>query len=79
MRAPPARRGNQKAGPGRIFRATAGEDDFKRTFGDAYVGSIADESRIARMAVDSGVPISSIKKSSKIIKNLNTIIGSVTH
>lgn len=62
-----------------FFRATAGEDDFKRTFGDAYVGSIADESRIARMAVDSGVPISSIKKSSKIIKNLNTIIGSVTH
>lgn len=60
-----------------LFRAMAGEDDFKRAFGEAYAGSIADESKTARLAVDSGIPISSVKRSSKIIKNLTSIIEAV--
>lgn len=60
-----------------IFRAMAGEDDFKRVFGDAFAGSIIDESKVARLAVDSGVPISSVKQSSKIIKNLASILNSL--
>lgn len=60
-----------------LFRAIAGEDDFKRAFGDAYAGSIADEAKTARLAVDSGIPISSVKRSSKIIRNLTSIIEAV--
>jgi pilus assembly protein CpaE len=57
-----------------LFRPVANDSDFKKAFGEYYAGAITDDTNVARAAIDTGVPISSVKSNSRIVKDLNAIL-----
>jgi pilus assembly protein CpaE len=58
-----------------LFRPVASDSDFKKAFGEFYAGAISDDTNVARAAIDTGVPISSVKSNSRIVKDLAAILA----
>jgi len=56
------------------FSDDLSEADLKASLGSAYAGSVAIDARVARQAIDAGLPVSSVKMNSDIIRDLGKII-----
>lgn len=58
-----------------IFRPVANDSDFRKVFAEYYAGAISDDKNVARAAIDTGVPISTVKANSRIVKDLMAILS----
>lgn len=56
------------------FSTSIREKDLRNSLGEAFAGTIMDETKIAREAIDRGVPISTIKRNATVVKDLHAII-----
>lgn len=60
------------------FSTSMREKDLQVSLGDAFAGTVLDETKLAREAIDRGVPISSLKKNATLVKDLHTIVRKYT-
>lgn len=56
------------------FSSSLSEKDLEASLGDAFAGTVLDETKLAREAIDRGVPISTLKKNATLLKDLHAII-----
>lgn len=56
------------------FSSSLNEKDLETSLGDAFAGTVLDETKLAREAIDRGVPISTLKKNATLLKDLHAII-----
>lgn len=60
------------------FSTAMREKDFKASLGEAFAGSVLDDTKLAREAIDRGVPISTLKKGATLVKDLHSIVRKYT-
>ena len=54
------------------------EKDLQASLGKAFAGTVLDETKLAREAIDRGIPISTLKKDATLVKDLHTIVRKYT-
>lgn len=60
------------------FSTAMREKDLEASLGSAFAGTVMDETKLAREAIDRGVPISTLKKNATIVKDLHSIMRKYT-
>ena len=60
------------------FSTAMREKDLEASLGKAFAGTVLDETRLAREAIDRGVPISTLKKNATLVKDLHAIMNKYT-
>jgi pilus assembly protein CpaE len=60
------------------FSTAMREKDLEASLGAAFAGTVMDETKLAREAIDRGVPISTLKKNATLVKDLHTIMRKYT-
>ena len=56
------------------FSTAIREKDLETSLGKAFAGTVIDETKLARDAIDRGVPISTLKNNATLVKDLHSII-----
>jgi pilus assembly protein CpaE len=59
----------------RMFDAGLKGADIRRALGESLVGTVPNDYRLIREAIDRGVPLTSVKKSNNVTKALSTIVA----
>jgi pilus assembly protein CpaE len=60
------------------FSTAMREKDLEASLGKAFAGTVLDETKLAREAIDRGVPISTLKKNATLVKDLHAIMNKYT-
>lgn len=60
------------------FSTAMREKDLQASLGKAFAGTVLDETKLAREAIDRGIPISTLKKDATLVKDLHTIVRKYT-
>ena len=60
------------------FSTAMREKDLEASLGKAFAGTVMDETKLAREAIDRGVPISTLKKNATLVKDLHAIMNKYT-
>ena len=61
-----------------FFSTAMREKDLQASLGKAFAGTVLDETKLAREAIDRGIPISTLKKDATLVKDLHTIVRKYT-
>lgn len=56
------------------FSTAMREKDLEASLGSSFAGTVLDETKLAREAIDRGVPISTLKKNATLVKDLHSIM-----